>query len=165
MAGSLLALTVAPSPTHPLLPGVSRNDPPADYNDALGNSGGTNIAVYRVVSRIPVFVGKAYPGEQLLTWYPKRQQTPLIPELGVFEGETNWIVDFPRLTAAVRTRIAERRPAVVLFVSQTGADFGAALKALAPYRPHLLRRTVLAFPPVHVHLWLVSLGAFQRSST
>ena len=60
MAGSLLVLTVAPSPVHPPLQGLAHAaDPQAPYSTALGGNASFLIDWYQVSVELPSFVGDA----------------------------------------------------------------------------------------------------------
>ena len=59
VAGSLLVLTVAPTLSHPPLPGLARaSDPPAPYSTALGGDSGTLVDWYQISADLPVFRGQ-----------------------------------------------------------------------------------------------------------
>jgi hypothetical protein len=71
----------------------------------------------------------------------------------------------PHLSAADAGRLAYRRPAELLLLSTTGAQFETALAALAPYRPVLLRTTVMREGAAVLHAWLIGLGSFARRAS
>jgi hypothetical protein len=48
----------------------------------------------------------------------------------------------------------------LLLLSTTGTTFPAALSALGPYQPTLMRATTLRSGRIVVHAWLVWLAAF-----
>ncbi len=164
MAGCLLVLTVATRPGHAPLPGIAlAGDPAPSYGGALGGDASDLIDWYQVSAEIPSFVGNAtYEGEQLLMWYPVEQTWPLIEPIGLYHSSFNSLSDLPTLTSFDAAKLALRRPAEVLFYSSTGAGFKKALEALGPYRPVLLRRTVLHDGAVSLHAWLVVLKSYAR---
>jgi len=165
MAGSLLVLTVAPQPRHARLSGIAlAGDPAPDYADALGGNASLLIDWYRVSTELPSFVGKpTYQGEQLLMWYSRRQLRTLNEPAGMFHDGFNTIPPpFAIFTPGDRAALARRRPAEVLFLSTTGAQFTTALRALLPYHPVLLRTTVLRQGPAMLHAWLIVLRSFAR---
>ena len=134
MSGSLLVLTVAARPHVPRLGGLATaGDPSPAYAGALGGSPATLVDWYQVSADLPSFVGDpTYQGEQLLMWFPWNQ--PLLEPVGIFhEGFDGLGPGFPALTASDVNKLAHRRPAELLFMSLTGADFRAALSALGPY--------------------------------
>lgn len=165
MAGSLLVLTVAPSPVHPPLQGLAHAaDPQAPYSTALGGNASFLIDWYKVSVELPSFVGDAtYPGEQLLMWFPYDASGVLTETVGIYHGRFNSLPSDPGvLTAPDVAMLASRRPAEVLLLSTTGAQFGNALQYLGPYRPVLLRRAVLRHGEAVLHVWLIVLGSFAR---
>jgi hypothetical protein len=109
-------------------------------------------------------VGNAtYRGEQLLMWYPRDQTAVLIGPLGMYHDFFNSLASsLPDFTPLAASILANRRPAEVLFLSTTGAQFGAALNALTTYRPVLLRTTVMRRGPAVLHAWLILLRSFAR---
>jgi hypothetical protein len=161
--GAGLVLTVAPIPHHPPLKNVSHYDQPTNYRDALGGSATHMIAVYRVESEVPGFVGNsAYPSEQLFIWHPSRQFSALEADIGLYYAGANEIPAFPNLTTAGRHLLDTSRPAEILLMSTTGAQFPVAFKSLSAYEPVRDRTAVLRSKSVVVHLWLIRLRKFMR---
>ena len=85
-----------------------------------------------------------------------------IEPIGIYHACFNSLPTGPGSHRLRRGKLAARRPAEVLFFSTTGAGFTTALEALGPYRPVLLRRTVLQDGPVVLHAWLVVLKSYAR---
>jgi hypothetical protein len=165
VAGSLLVLTVAPRAMAPPLQGITlAKDPPAPYNTALGGNAASLIDWYEISAALPSFVGKpTYQGEQLLMWYSPAPDGVLIGPLGMFHANFNSLPSAPPvLTAADAAKLASRRPAELLLLGITGAEFGRALCHLGPYRPELMRRTVLRRGTAVLHAWLIVLKVFAR---
>jgi hypothetical protein len=168
IAGSVLALTTAPSPRVAPLTGLARAaDPPAVYSTALGGSYSTLVDWYQISAEIPSFVGNAtYQGEQLLMWFPHSKKGTLTEVVGMYHGNFNSLPgDPPVLSAADVATLARRRPAELLLLSTTGAQFAAAYAYLGPYRPVLARTTVMRKGSVVLHAWLVVLRTFARPAT
>ena len=165
ITGSLLVLTVAPSPLHPPLQGLAHAaDPPAPYSTALGGNASFLIDWYQVSVELPSFVGNAtYSGEQLLMWFPYDPSGILTETVGIYHGRFNSLPSDPGvLSAPDVAMLASRRPAEVLLLSTTGARFASALQYLGPYRPVLLRTAVLRHGEAVLHVWLIGLEAFAR---
>ena len=163
VAGSLLVLTVAPIPSHTPLAGLARAaDPPAPYATALGGNASVLIDWYRISADLPSFVGNAaYRGEQLLMWFPFDPSGVLTEPVGMFHGRFNSLPSNPGLiTAQDAAILASRRPAEVLLLSTTGAQFETAFQCLAPYRPVLVRTAVIHRGVAVLHVWLIRLGPF-----
>jgi hypothetical protein len=167
LAGAALVLTVAPIPYHRQLPGtVPRTIEPAPpYASALGGSGTLFIDRYRIAAELPSFVGQpAYPGEQLLMWWPRLDKDTYIEDAGVVaRGEINELQSQPpQLTRADQGKLSRRRPAELLLFASSAASFPAALRNLAAYRPVLMRSEELGAGPVVLHAWLIRLGVYYH---
>lgn len=159
--GCSLSLTVATYEHHAPLTGVILDPVPA-YATALGGSDGDLVDEYRVATALPGFVGNStYPAERLLMWFPTPQLDGLVEIIGIYHATFNSLPSSPdTLTTADRELLSARRPAEILVFNSS--DFGATLRLLAPYKPTLLRTTVLRSGDVVLHAWLVSLGVFLR---
>jgi hypothetical protein len=165
VAGSLLVLTVAPRPTLPHLKGTAlAGDPPAAYDAALGGSATKLIDWYEISAVLPAFVGNpTYAGEQLLMWYSPAPGGVLTEPLGIFHANFNSLPSGPPvLTAADAAKLAIRRPAELLLLGVSSAAFGRALSYLGPYRPELVRRTVIRRGTAVLYAWLIVLKLFAR---
>jgi hypothetical protein len=167
LAGAALVLTVAPVPPHPQLPGTlpASADPPPAYASALGGSAAVYIDTYRVAAELPVFVRPAtYSGEQLVMWWPVSQGGfPNREYAGMYHGLTNSLRgNLGDLTVADRKMLEQRRPAEVLLFARSAASFPAALRALSPFQPELMRTTTLRSGPAILHAWLIRLGRYFR---
>jgi hypothetical protein len=165
VAGSLLVLTVAPSPTHPPLSGMAHAaDPPAPYSTALGGSASFLIDWYQISADLPSFVGNAtYRGEQLLMWFPYDPSGVLTETVGIYHGRFDSLPSNPGvITAPDAAMLASRRPAELLLLSTTGAKFEMAFQYLGPYRPVLLRTAVMRQGTAVLHVWLILLKSFAR---
>ena len=167
LTGAVLALTVAPVPPHaPIAGTASKDDPPPAYATALGGSSALLIDTYRVATAIPEFVGPAsYHGEQLLMWWPiskpGRPKHEFAEFAGMYHSMFNTLPsNLPEFTARDARMIRLRRPGEILLFDATAAPFPAALRALAPFRPSLLRSATLHSGPVVLHLWLIRLGTY-----
>jgi len=164
LVGASLVLTVAPEPPHAPLRHVAIEPPSAPaYAAALGGSDTLLVDEYQVTAEVPGFVGHAaYPGEQLLTWWPHDETGELIGPIGIFHSGYNAINPraFPELIPAARARIEFRRPAQVLLMSVTGAGFPQALRSMARFSPVVVHRGVLSDGTFHLHLWLLDLGRY-----
>jgi len=158
MTGSLLVLTVAPRSWGPVI------DPPSGYSGALGGSATGLIDWYQISADLPSFVGNpTYRGEQLLMWVPSSQVAALMEPIGMFHAGFNLLPNgFPVLSFADAAKLARRRPAELLLLSTTGAGFEEALVYLGPYRPALVRSTVMHQGTAVLHAWLLVLGLFAR---
>jgi hypothetical protein len=163
MAGPLLILTVAPSPPVPPLVGLATSpDPPANYASALGGSSAQLVDWYALSAELPSFVGDpSYNGEQVLVWVPAKIGV-LIEPLGMFHAGFNMLADMPALTRTDTVTLATRRPAELLMLSTTGAEFASALDHLGPYDATLVRTTVLRQGTASLHAWLVELNMFAK---
>jgi hypothetical protein len=167
VAGSLLVLTVTPSPLHAPLPDLARAaDPAAPYSTALGGDASLSIDWYQVSADLPTFVGNAtYRGEQLLMWFPFDPSGVLTEPVGMYHGRFNSLPSNPGvLTTPDVAMLAVRRPAEILLLSTTGALFESAFQYLGPYRPVLARTAVLRRGEAVLHVWLIVLKAFARST-
>ena len=165
VTGSLLVLTVAPSPPLPAFRGLAiAEDPPASYAGALGGSANLLIDWYQISADLPSFVGNAaYSGEQLLMWLPGNQIGELMGPIGMYHGGFNFLpTGLPILSAPDAATLESRRPAELLLLSTTGAQFEAALVALGPYQPVLARTTVMRQGTTVLHAWLIVLRYFAR---
>ena len=165
VAGSLLVLTVAPIRSHTPLAGLARAaDPPAPYATALGGNASVLIDWYQISADLPSFVGNAaYGGEQLLMWFPFDPSGVLTEPVGMFHGRFNSLPSNPGvITAQDAAILASRRPAEVLLLSTTGAQFETAFQCLAPYRPVLVRTAVMHRGVAVLHVWLIRLEPFAR---
>jgi len=168
MTGSVLVLTVTPSPVHAPLQDVARAaDPAAPYSTALGGSASRLIDWYQVSADLPSFVGNAtYRGEQLLMWFPYDPSGVLTEPVGIYHGRFNALPSNPGvLTVPDVAMLAARRPAEILLLSTTGAMFASAFAYLGPYRPVLARTAVLRDGQAALHVWLILLKAFARQPT
>ncbi|MGH9103558.1 MAG: hypothetical protein ACRDYD_11350 [Acidimicrobiales bacterium] len=164
LSACVLALTAAPIRSHKLPPGAVP-DPPISYATALGGPWGSLLDSYRVTTRLPAFVGDAtYNGEQILVWWKWDQLPQLLEPLGIYHAGFNLMPSsIPDMIPANRAKLASRKPAELLFMTTDGSGYRAALAALAPYRPRLVRRGVLRSGSYSIHVWLVILGRWYRS--
>ena len=164
ITGASLVVTVAPEVSHRVLPNTSIGDKPTAYAGALGGSDTTEVDVYQVTSELPGFVGHAaYPGEQLLMWWPEKELGALIEPIGIFHAGFNGVGGpFPNLISLGAHEIEYRRPAQILLMSTTGDDFLRAVEWLQPYRPDTVRTAVLSDGTYHLHVWLIDLGRYRR---
>ena len=105
----------------------------------------------------------AYSGEQLLMWLPGNQIGELMGPIGMYHGGFNFLpTGLPILSAPDAATLESRRPAELLLLSTTGAQFEAALVALGPYQPVLARTTVMRQGTTVLHAWLIVLRYFAR---
>jgi len=164
-AGASLVLTVAPIPSHPALPDTVFDPPPA-YASALGGSWTRYLDTYRIATALPGLAGPAaYPGEQLLTWWPISKDSSLTftEYAGMYHSRFNTLPSNPPdLTVADRAMLRARRPAEVLLFDTSAASFPAALHSLSPFRAALIRSAVLRSGPEVLHVWLIRLGAYYH---
>jgi hypothetical protein len=165
LAGSLLVLTVARSPTLPPFVGLATSpDPAPTYASALGGGSASLVDWYDLSAELPGFVGDpTYYGEQLLTWVPAKIGV-LIEPVGMFHAGFDMLADLPALTAADAAELGSRRPAEVLMLSETSADFAVALDHLGPYDATVVRTTVLRHGTAVLHACLVDLNMFAKPS-
>jgi hypothetical protein len=162
--GAGLVLTTAPSPAHRPLPNVAHTEQPTDYQLALGDAGSRSVAQYRVETEIPAFVGKAaYDGQQLMIWHPHKGLNQLTYYNGLYGDGLNEIQGFPYLGRSNRWVFEHRRPAKILLMSTTGAQFSTALRSLAPFYSVRVKTRVLRSGPFVLHLWLVDLRRYDRA--
>jgi hypothetical protein len=164
VAGASLVVTVAPQVAHRPLPNVSLGDKPTAYAGALGGSDTELVDEYQVTSELPGFVGHAaYPGEQLLMWWPEKELGALIEPIGIFHAGFNEVGGpFPNLSPLAAQKIEDRRPAEILLMSMTGDKFLRAVEWLQPYRPDTVRTAVLSDGTYHLHVWLIDLDRYLR---
>ncbi|MDQ6817364.1 MAG: glycosyltransferase family 39 protein [Actinomycetota bacterium] len=165
IAGGLLVLTVAQSTRHGPLPDTVY-DPTPKYADALDGSASRYISEYKVLSRLPGFVGHpAYKGEVLLTWAPRHQFGEIQGPLGIFHNAFTFVdLTFPVLDADGAQKIEHWRVGQVLLMSVTGQDFDRAERALGPFHPVVVRRGVFSNGRYHLHVWLVDLRSYIRAT-
>ena len=165
VAGCVLILTVAPIPNHPYIPATT-GDPPPAYASALGGDTAHYVDLYRATSELPAFAGNAaYSGEQLVMWWPWAQVNQLLEPIGIFHAFFDSVPgSFGALDISGRQWIERRRPAQMLLLSDTGAQFEESLASLAGYGPHLVRSGVLRSGDVSLHAWLIDLGRYIRAS-
>ena len=167
VTGSLLVLTVAPSP--PLAPYVGlakAPDPETSYASALGGSATAFIDWYVISSELPAFVGDpTYKGEQLMMWVPPGQVGGLIEPIGMFHAGFNLLSGFPLLTGADAAALARRRPAELLLLGETEAGFRRAVTNLSTYEPLVVRRTVLRHGTAALSAWLIVLQLYAPAGT
>ncbi|HZC39600.1 MAG TPA: glycosyltransferase family 39 protein [Streptosporangiaceae bacterium] len=167
LAAAVLVLTVTPIPRHPPPPGTvkPRFDPAPAYATALGGSGSIYIDGYRIATSLPAFVGPAaYRGEQLLVWrLTQRRIDYLTYATGMYHSGYNRLKgQTPQLTAAARSQLTSRRPAEVLLVGRSAASFPTARRALAAYRPVLVRAGDLRSGPLVLHAWVLRLDRYYH---
>jgi len=167
LAGATLALTVAPIPHHPQLPGTlsPQITPAPPYASALGGSATVYLDRYRIAAALPSFVGQpAYAGEHVIMWWPRPQNDAYVEYAGVAErGAINSLPSQPPdLTRPELRELGRRRPAELLLFDSSAASFPAALKQLATLRPVLIRSGVLRSGRVVLYVWLIRLGIFYH---
>jgi hypothetical protein len=164
LTGASLVLTVAPPPRHRPLPGTVLDPPPA-YATALGGNASASIANYRIAAQLPVVSGPAaYPGEQLVIWWPvSAPGFPYREYTGMFHGYFNSLPSDPGiLTAKDRQMLARRRPAQLMLLDRSAASCPQALRALKGYGPKLARTVTLRSGPLVLHVWLIQLARYLR---
>ena len=165
VSGSLLVLTVAPSPTTPKLAGLAVTiGIPSNYSEALDGSATRAIDWYELSAALPSFVGKpAYAREQVMMWVPATELGLLLEPVGMYHGGFNLLApDLPVLSAGDAALLGARRPAELLLLSTTGTEFETAFVDLGPYQPDLVRTTVMRRGTAVLHAWLIRLGLFSR---
>jgi Dolichyl-phosphate-mannose-protein mannosyltransferase len=167
LVGATLALTVAPIPNHPQLPGTLPPSitPAPPYSSALGSSGTLYIDRYRIATALPSFVGQpAYTGEQVFMWWPGRLNAAYVEYAGVAErGAFNSLnSQLPDLTKHDRYMLQLRHPAELLLFGSSAASFPAALSKLAAFRPVLMRSRELRAGSEVLYVWLIRLGTFYH---
>jgi Dolichyl-phosphate-mannose-protein mannosyltransferase len=164
-AGASLVLTAAPIPAHRTLPGTVFDPPPA-YASALGGGWATYLDSYRIAAALPLFAGPAaYPGEQILTWWPisDGSPSPFTEYAGMYHGKFNTLPSNPPdLTPAGRAMLRARRPAEVLLYDTSTASFPTALRNLSHFEPTLVRTAVLRSGSLVLHVWLIRLGRYYH---
>jgi hypothetical protein len=158
-----LVLTVAAAPQHRQPPNTTYDPPPA-YASALGGSSAAYIDAYRIATDLPHFVGPAtYRGEQLLMWR-RPSSGPSYEYAGMYRGISNSLPSRvpPHLTAKDRRVLRLRRPPELLLFDIPPGSFPRALRALAPFRPTLVRAGELRAGSLSLHVWLVRLGIYYH---
>ena len=154
VTASVLVLIVTPIQAQGFLPGTGGKDPVPAYSTALDGSGASAMDQYRVAVELPSFVGPAnYKGEQLLMWI---FDPSVIPLTGMYHGGVN---TFALWDAYI---IPKRQPAELLMLSSTPIRFTQFWHSLEPFRPALLRKTVLRSGSFTVYAGLVRLGLYAR---
>jgi 4-amino-4-deoxy-L-arabinose transferase-like glycosyltransferase len=165
-AGASLVLTVGPIPAHQALPNTVFDPPPA-YASALGGGWATYLDSYRIAAALPLFAGPAaYPGEQILTWWPiaDGSPSPFTEYAGMYHGKFNTLPSNPPdFTGADRATLRARRPAELLLYNTSAASFPTALRNLSHFQPVLLRTTVLRSGSLVLHVWLIRLGKYYNA--
>jgi hypothetical protein len=156
-------LTVAPIPAHPM-PGLAIDDPPPAYASALGGGWATYLDTYRIATALPEVVGPAaYPGEQVLTWWPVGNQSPspFTAYAGMYHAGFNTLpTSPPDLSSADQRMLRSRRPAEVLLFDTSAAAFPAALRNLSAFAPTLVRSDTLRAGQLVLHVWVIRLGIY-----
>ena len=105
----------------------------------------------------------SYRGEQLLMWFPFDPSGVLTEPVGIYHGRFNSLPSNPGvITAQDAAILASRRPAEVLLLSTTGAQFETDFQCLAPYRPVLVRTAVMHQGGAVLHVWLIRLEPFAQ---
>jgi len=156
-----LLLTVAPVPAHAQLPHTVYDPPPA-YASALGGDASMAVDLYRATTQLPQFVGPAaFAGEQLLMWWPREQVRQLLEPIGIYHAFFNSLPEgFGTLSDDDRHLVEQRRPAQILLLSITGAQFEESLESLSDYKPKLVRTAVLRSGSISLHAWLIDLERY-----
>ena len=165
ITGAALVLTVAPQVQHGPLANTVYDPTPA-YAGALGGNDAQYLSEYTVLSRVPGFVEPAaYKGEVLLTWEPTEEFGDLLGPMGLFHNARTLVSEtFPMLSPNGARKIRAWRPAQVLLMSLTGDRFAQAVRSLAPFQPVVVRRAILSGGRYHLHIWLVDLRRYLRST-
>lgn len=160
----ILGVTVGKGAYQPEMSGTT-GLPRGNYADTIGGDGQRQIDVYRVASELHTVVPTArYKGDYLMMWYPAHQGAVLnLPTAQYLWQGKSLSYDLPRLSRPDRAALARHRPPTLLLLSKTGSEFPAALTALQLYRPRVLRRGVLTSNSIHVHVWVLRLGQFDRA--
>jgi hypothetical protein len=163
-AGALVLTVARPTPHPPLANTVY--DPIPKYAEALGGNDSAYESEYRVVSKLPAFVGPAsYQGEILLTWEPRKQFGDLLGPMGIYHNAITWVSEsFPVLSPDGARKIEGWRAAQVLLMSLTGDHFDQAVRSLHRFGPVVVRRGVLRSGWYHLHVWLIDLRQYLRAS-
>jgi hypothetical protein len=165
LAGTILVLTVAPIPNHPQLPNTANTayEPAPAYSSALGGPWGTYLDSYRIDAALPRFVGQAsYRGEQLLIWRMTSQYYVRYAAGMYHDGSNSLRSKSSRLGGADRQWIESRRPAELLFLSNSARPFPKALRQLAAFQPIRTHAGKLRAGPLTLHVWVIRLGAYYR---
>jgi hypothetical protein len=164
IASCSLILTVAPWERHVPYPHTA-NDPSPSYSTALGGPVGNLIDQYRVATELPHFVGNAtYPDEQLLMWYPHGARFTALQAIGMYHAWVNSLDSPPtQLTSRDKEVLEHRKPAEILVFDTP--DITTTLHDLAPYRPKLLRATVLESGDYVLHAWLIELRVWVHTGS
>ena len=160
-----LGLTVGKGGYQPKLAGET-GLPRGNYGDTIGGDGQRQVDLYRVSSELHTVVPPArYPGDLLLMWTPPHQGGELNEPTAQYLWAGKLIGrDLPYLTLPTGAQLDRRRPPTLLLLSETGKEFPSAFTALRPYRPRVVRRVVLSSNAVHVHVWVLRLGRFDRAA-
>jgi hypothetical protein len=163
ITGAALVLTVAPIPQHKALPGTVP-DPVAAYNTALGGSAADLIANYEIATQLPLFAGPAYNGERLVVWWPLPDHGfPYTEYVGIFHGLFNSLESNPPSMSHWTKRIlTDRRPAEVLLLDSSAALFPQDIRALAHYRPLVLKTGTLRSGSLILHVMLLRLRLYYH---
>jgi hypothetical protein len=144
-------------------------DPPPAYASALGGGWAAYLDSYRIAAALPLFAGPAaYPGEQILTWWPisDASPSPFTEYAGMYHGIFNTLPSNPPdFTGADRAMLRARRPAEVLLYDTSAASFPTALRSLSHFDPTLVRTTVLRSGGMVLHVWLIRLGRYYSAQT
>jgi len=163
LAGGTLALTVAPAPAHSYIPGTLPDPHPA-YSSALGGSWAGYLDTYQIAAALPEVAGPAaYPGEQILTWWPVQNSapSPFTAYAGMYHGIFNTLpASPPVLTSADQRMLRSRRPAELLLYDTSAASFPAALRNLSAFHPVLVRADELSAGQQVLYVWLIRLGIY-----
>jgi hypothetical protein len=101
----------------------------------------------------------------LLTWEPTPQFGDLLGPIGIYHNARTFVSEtFPVLSPGGARKIKDWHAAQVLLMSLTGDQFAHAVRALTPFQPVVVRRRIVSDGSYHLHLWLVDLRRYLRST-
>jgi hypothetical protein len=159
------ALTIGRPVSTPLLPGQAKGFSAPQYDTVIGGDGRAELEAYRLASELHLVVPRArFRGDDLMMWYPSPENW----RLNTITAQYLWHVNslrrtMPDLLPRDRKLLRERRPGVLLLISETGTELPSALRSLSAdsFNPIVLRKTVLTGASMRFHVWVVELRNFR----
>lgn len=134
----------------------------------LGESGTLDLNTYRVASELVKVVPPAiHAGEETLLWWPPGQFLTVYEPAAEYLWHINSLQeDMPLLNSGDIDVLNFRRPGTLVMLSETGQEFGQALKSLGDhgYAPRLIRQRQLHAGSVHLGVAVVELDRFSAGA-
>ncbi|HZD03153.1 MAG TPA: glycosyltransferase family 39 protein [Actinomycetes bacterium] len=142
--------------------------PQVRYDMVIGGDGRAELDSYRVASKLHLVVPPArFRGDDLMVWRPPVPGNRLNEPAAQYLWNINSLrVTMPDLRPADVKVLRERRPRLLVLLSDTGREFPSALRSLsaASFEPAVLRTDVLTGTSQRLHVWVVELGSLAPSA-